>query len=378
MAAAVSATMRAMEPQPPAQDPARPRPATTAAVQDSRADPIHAAATDSDGASKGEDPRTLVAILTFGRADYLPALLAQAMHQAEDLHPAADVLVVDNDPAGTARAVVAGLGTDARYVLHGAKGIAEGRNRILDEAADYDCVVLIDDDEVPDPTWLRSLVDIYRQHRPTAVSGPQFRRYEVEPTPLVAAARPFDRPEYPTGTRMPAAATNNLLLDVASVREMGLRFDPRFSATGGSDTMFTRRLVECGGEIVWCQEAGATEFVPASRLSLGWVWKRSMRSGLTWTRTDVALAASSGRRTGVRVAGVARGVVRAAGGSLQAVLGLVLRRPALSGQGLRTQARGIGMISGSLGLRYREYRKTLAQVGTPATPQHHASQASGL
>ncbi len=311
----------------------------------------------SGDARDAGDPRVLVAVLTYGRAEYLPRLLRACVDQARELTPPADVLVVDNDPAATAREPVAAEFQDSvRYVLHGAKGIAEGRNRILDEARGYDCVVLIDDDEVPDPSWLRKLVDTYLEYGSAAVAGPQLREYESEPDPIVAAARVFDRPVYPTGTKMPAAATNNLLLDVERIRELGLRFDTGFSVTGGSDTMFTRRLVGAGEQIIWCQEAAATEFVPASRLSVGWVWKRSMRSGSTWTRTGIALQPSAGGRVKQRVSGVSRGIVRVAGGSAKTVAGYARRDPMVIGQGLRTQARGVGMILGSFGVNYKEYR----------------------
>ena len=304
------------------------------------------------------DPRVLVAILTFGRAQMLPRLLRSALAQSSQLQPRADIIVVDNDPRATARETVAAeFGESVRYVLHGAKGIAEGRNRILDEAADYDCVVLIDDDEVPDEHWLRHLVDAYLTHGSAAVAGPQFRDYETAPDPRVAAAREsFDRPVYDSGTRMPAAATNNLLLDVAVIRRLGLRFDPRFSVTGGSDTMFTRQLVRAGQEIVWCQEAVATEWVPSGRLTMEWVWKRSMRSGMTWSRTGVALQTNAFHRLATRCSGLARGTARFAAGTLRAGIGHLRRDNATIGAGLRTQARGVGMVAGSLGVQYYEYR----------------------
>lgn len=310
------------------------------------------------------DPRVLVAVLTFGRAELLPRLLDAVLAQRSQLQPSADLIVVDNDPRGSARDVVADqFAGRVGYVLHGARGIAEGRNRILDEAAGYDCLILIDDDEVPSTNWLRNLVDTYLGHTCAAVVGPQLREYETEPTPRVAAARvSFDQPVFPTGTPMPAAATNNLLLDLTVVRDLGLRFDPRFSVTGGSDTMFTRQLVRAGQRIVWCQEAAATEWVPVSRLTMQWVWTRSMRSGMTWARTGIALQQRPARRATVRLVGLGRGLTRVLGGTLRAGLGAARRRDQMIGSGLRTQARGVGMIAGSLGIHYKEYRSVQQSV----------------
>ncbi|MGA7204619.1 MAG: glycosyltransferase family 2 protein, partial [Specibacter sp.] len=86
--------------------------------------------------------RLCIAILTYRRpealARALPYVLAHARALERD-NPgvAAAVLVVDNDPAGSAEAAVAEFG-DAmlRYVREAEPGISAARNRALDEAAD--------------------------------------------------------------------------------------------------------------------------------------------------------------------------------------------------------------------------------------------------
>ncbi len=86
--------------------------------------------------------------------------------------PAIRVLVIDNDPAGSGEAVVSALDSDAvRYVHEPRPGIAAARNRALDEAASYDLLIFIDDDEWPNPTWLQSLLEVMtgRRARPSLV-----------------------------------------------------------------------------------------------------------------------------------------------------------------------------------------------------------------
>ena len=56
--------------------------------------------------------------------------------------------------------------------------------------------------------------------------------------PWIAAGAFFDNKHKVSGTVMPAAATNNLLLDLAVVRRHGLRFDNRFGLIGGGDERF--------------------------------------------------------------------------------------------------------------------------------------------
>ena len=90
-------------------------------------------------------------------------------------------------------------------------------------------------------------------------------RFAETPDPWIAAGRFFDRRRLPTGTDLEVAATNNLLLDLAVVRRLGLRFDAAFGLSGGSDTLFTRELVASGERMVWCDEAIVYDIVPTDR-----------------------------------------------------------------------------------------------------------------
>ena len=56
------------------------------------------------------------------------------------------------------------------------------------------------------------------------------------------------------GTRVTVAATNNLLLDLPPIRAHGLDFDERFGLSGGSDTLFTRKLAKLGRLMLRCDE----------------------------------------------------------------------------------------------------------------------------
>ena len=99
---------------------------------------------------------------------------------------------------------------------------------------------------------------------------------------------------------MPAAGTGNLLLDLEQVRAHGLRFDERFGLTGGSDTLFTRTLIDRGGRIVWSSAAGLVDKVPAQRLTRKWVLNRQYRFGNTWSRTSLELVDPGPRRLATR------------------------------------------------------------------------------
>ena len=102
-------------------------------------------------------PTVLIAVLTYRRPDDLAALLPQLIQQASGAGRDTSVLVVDNDPAASARAACTGYHPAVRYVHEPRPGIAAARSRALREAGRHDVLIFIDDDERPSGPWLRSL-----------------------------------------------------------------------------------------------------------------------------------------------------------------------------------------------------------------------------
>lgn len=301
--------------------------------------------------------RVVVAALTFRRPEDLAALLPTLADQAERSPEDVSVLIVDNDPDAGAAGQVEAFGRGVRYRHAAQPGIAAARNAALDAAGDADLLVFIDDDERPVADWLDLLLTTYRGSRPAAVVGPVVSEYAVEPDAWVQAGRFFDRRRMPTGTETTVAATNNLLLDLAVVRAAGLRFDERFGLTGGSDTLFTRALHAAGGRLVWCDEAVVTDVVPANRVTREWVLRRAYRSGNSDALTSLALTRGAAQRALLRARLVGRGGVRVLGGSASLALGRLGRRLDLEARGRRTVARGAGMLAGTVGTAYVEYKR---------------------
>ncbi len=297
----------------------------------------------------------VVAMLTYRR----PADLAHALPRilAHTEPAGATLMVVDNDPAGSAAAVVTEFGTRVRYVNETRPGIAAARNRALADADEDALLVFIDDDERPTDGWLDLLLATYATHRSAAVVGPVVSEYEVPPDRWVTAGRFFDRRRLRTGTPVDVAATNNLLLDLTQVHAAGLRFDEAFGLSGGSDTLFTRRLVRSGGRMIWCDEAVVIDMVPAARGTRDWVLRRAFRSGNSWTRTSLEMASTGPGRTVARLQAVANGLARIGAGAASVLHGSIVRNLARRVRGTRTIARGAGMAAGAVGYIYQEYRR---------------------
>lgn len=301
--------------------------------------------------------RLVIAVLTYKRPDDLRMILPRLQEQARSVGNDTHILVVDNDPAGSAKEFVTGVGDNAvQYVNETTPGIAAARNRALDESGEFALLVFIDDDEVPTDGWLASLVSTWENSQPIAVVGPVVSEYAVELDAWMRAGRFFDRRRLPTGTVVDVAATNNLLLDLNQLRPLGLHFDARYGLTGGSDTLFTREIHRRGGRLVWCDEAIVMDQVPAERLTREWVLQRAYRSGNSWSRTSLDLADGRGVRR-IRAKGALRGMVRLAGGSAQVAVGVITRNIAHRARGTRTVMRGAGLVAGSFGQVYTEYAR---------------------
>jgi succinoglycan biosynthesis protein ExoM len=300
---------------------------------------------------------TVVAVLTYRRPDQLRLLLPELVRQGAG-RGEIRVLVVDNDPAASGGPVVEALDDAAvRYVHEPRPGIAAARNRALDESADDDVLVFIDDDEWPNATWLDSMLDVHTRTSCAAVVGPVVSEFAAEPDAWVTAGRFFDRRRLPSGTLVDVAATNNLLLDLRQVRAFDLQFDEDFGLSGGSDTLFTRELHRRGGALIWCDEAVVIDQVPVERLTRRWVLLRALRSGNSWSRTSIKISTSTAERARVRVQLTGRGALRTVTGAAQFVAGFITRNRPQQARGLRTAMRGTGMLSGAYGYVYSEYRR---------------------
>ena len=317
---------------------------------------------------------TVVAVLTYRRTELLPALLDELVAQAGTVEPRAHVLVVDNDPAGSAGETVRRWApTGVRYVHEPRPGISAARNRALEEAAGADALVFIDDDELPLPGWLASLVSAWQEWDCAAVAGPVSANLLGPSDPWVLGTGVFDRRRRPTGTRVGGAGAGNLLLDVHRVHELGLSFDARLGLVGGEDTLFTHQLVHGGGELRWCDEAEAVESVPADRITRRWVVRRCFRSAGSWSRAEVSLGRGVLGRARVRGSILVKAVLRTSSATAALAVALARRNPAAQGAAVATLASHAGLVVGAFGFVPGEYARP-----TPASgPVEELSRVPG-
>lgn len=313
-------------------------------------------------------PLVTIAMLTFRRNDEVSEALPMLLEQAREVEVRSEgrvhvnILVVDNDPHRHAESTVRTFDYPAlRYVCEPSPGISAARNRALDEAAESDILVFIDDDERPGDSWLWSLLKTKRDTGAAAVAGPVVSRFDGPPDPWIVAGEFFDRTHRSglrTGETIERAATNNLLLDMREIRRLELRFDLRFGLTGGEDSLFTGQLARSGARLVWCAEAYVDDVVPLSRMTRRYALRRTFSLSNSSVKVEIELATSAINSGVTRLRAAVIGSARILLGIARMGLGMMTRSLPDRALGQRLAYRGLGAVGASLGYSFLEYGRS--------------------
>lgn len=114
-----------------------------------------------------KQPTATVAVCTRNRADDLEKCLQGIMKLEPCGH---QVIIVDNCPSDDSTQQVVSRFPEVRYVREDRPGLDIARNRAMREA-DTEVVAFIDDDAIPDPLWLKSLLQNFSHPMVMAVTG---------------------------------------------------------------------------------------------------------------------------------------------------------------------------------------------------------------
>lgn len=295
-------------------------------------------------------------IATYRREQRLAALLEDIARQS---HPPEELVVVDNDAAGSARETVeshrrTGPPYTVHYAIQPLKNISLTRNRTV-ELAHGDWIAFVDDDERAPPAWLQQLVAAAVQHGADGVLGPVVPVVPERAPAWIRRGRFYDFPRCPSGTVVPLNRLRfgNVLLRAGPLLAMRPLFDPALGLSGGEDNDLLARLARSGARIVWCDEAIVTEPVEDARLSLRWLLMRGLRGG-----QDFARHMLTGRYGPIGPGGRLLLFVRSLA---QFALALALILPALpagrhhAAKWLVAAVANLGKLSAFAGMAYREY-----------------------
>ncbi len=303
-----------------------------------------------------------ICVATYQRPEGLKRLLAGI----DDLvftrcdTPQIEVIVVDNDPNCSAQTFCQQLRSsfkwELKYFSEPQRGISYVRNQAVAQVSpSADFVAFIDDDEVPEPTWLEELLTVQQTYAADVVAGPSPPFFSDPDVPeWVIQGKFFEPLRYPTGHLLKFTSTNNVLVRAEILRQIQPIFDERFAFTGGEDTHLFMRVYRAGYKLVWADAAIAHEWIPKSRTNAKWILQRGYRChstyGLCEKELDPALIKVLVRR-------VSTGSGRITIGLMSLLPSIFLGKHLLI-QSLLQISRGAGMLSGLLGRSYEEYRST--------------------
>jgi succinoglycan biosynthesis protein ExoM len=300
-----------------------------------------------------------ICIATFRRTANLTALLADlaAQKRVPD-----EIVVVDNDASASARRVVersrARMRCPVRYDVQPKQNIALTRNRSV-ELASGKWLAFLDDDERVPSTWLQQLMNTVELHGADGALGPVVPVVPEDAPSWIRRGNFYDWTRMKTGRVVPLNKLRfgNVVLRATLLRRYPMPFDPAYGLTGGEDGDLLTRLANSGARIVWCDEAIVNEPIVASRLSLNWLARRSLRGGQDFCRHFLAgryarfdTAPSTAERTRFATQAFAQCALALA----LAVVTLPFGRHASAFWLLKGMA-NVGKLSVFFGWHYREY-----------------------
>jgi succinoglycan biosynthesis protein ExoM len=228
-------------------------------------------------------PTISIIIPTFRRPDFLRAILSEVRQQLPE-DGSVEVVIVDNDPEGSAKDVVPQKVPAFRYLAEPRTGVTHARNTGV-EVARGRFILFLDDDEIPMRGWLDAFLERAKAGDPVCFGPVEAQFFSPPPPELEPILRPMFSRELPDegGAEISAKraylGTGNSMFD-RDVCFDGPPFDTSFNG-GGEDVWLLRHLAEDKGlAFSWVAEARVLEQVPDRRCTLAFIKERKYLGGM--------------------------------------------------------------------------------------------------
>jgi glycosyltransferase involved in cell wall biosynthesis len=227
-------------------------------------------------------PHISVCVCTYKRPLPLLRLLEEMSRQETQGMFTYSVLIVDNDPIGSAASTIAQFTSTSpmqvRSFQEPQRGIARARNKVVSQA-EGDYLAFIDDDEFPAQDWLVNALLDCRRFGVDGVLGPVLRVFEGNPPTWLEKSTLLQRMIHPGGLRIEwqDSRTSNVLIKRNIVRGEAAPF--RVELRAGEDQEFFYRKIREGYTFAWSDQAVVSEVIPPARQKRRYTIRRAMLQG---------------------------------------------------------------------------------------------------
>jgi hypothetical protein len=295
-----------------------------------------------------------VLIPTLRRPDSLARAVRSLFAQTGVQERLREIVVVDNDPQGSAGGAVQAMKAAAPcrlvYVHEPRPGVATARNAGL-AASEAPLIAFLDDDETASPGWLAALIEAQARFDADVVFGPiQGVLPEGTSAHHAYLERFFSRtgPDESGPLARPYGCGGSLMRRASALPDPA-PFDPACDETGGEDDVLFTRLLARGGRLAWSAEALAFEHAPAERARLVYALRRAFAYG----QSPSQICARARDWPGV-AKWMAVGAAQAAGWGTLALSAWAIGRPQRA-EPLDRAVRGLGKLFWAPGFEPRFY-----------------------
>lgn len=238
-------------------------------------------------------PDVAVIIPTLRRPESLARALQSIFAQSGVGERVLEIVVVDNDPKGSAAETVESLKGQSpwpvTYVHAPQPGVATARNAGL-AATPAALIAFLDDDEAAAPNWLSALLVAQAQTGSDVVFGPITGRVPDSATWLRLYFERFFGREGPDKTCLidtPYGCGNSLMIRATALFGAA-PFDVLADHVGGEDDALFAQVRARGGRFGWAADAWVEEFAPAHRATLRYALARAFAYGQGPSQTAAA------------------------------------------------------------------------------------------
>ena len=234
-----------------------------------------------------------VIVPTLRRPESLERALRSLFGQTGVADRVSAIVVVDNDPVGSAATTIEASRPSSpwplTYVHAPRPGVATARNAGL-TATNAPLIAFLDDDEAASPGWLAALLKAQAATGADAVFGPITGRAPDAADWLKPHLERFFGREGPERTQLietPFGCGNSLMVRSAALPGPA-PFNTDADQAGGEDDALFAALASRGGQFGWAADARVEEFAPAHRATLEYALSRAFAYGQGPSQTAAA------------------------------------------------------------------------------------------